>query len=159
MVWDPNWVGRTLGTPLRFIAVFYGVGAILVIALLGGDPRFCKNSAPTQSGTESDVLDCYPVVQYGTLDDIANVALFLASSESSFVTGHLLVADGGSTLQHVEALVVPSARGRWRSSVLVPQQITPPSQPFCATPKGDVHGESDRARDSVREPCARREMR
>ena len=39
--------------PLRFIAVFYVVGAILVIALLRGDPRFCRNSAPTQSGTES----------------------------------------------------------------------------------------------------------
>lgn len=33
----------------------------------------------------------------GRPDDIANVALFLASDEAGFVTGHNLVADGGAT--------------------------------------------------------------
>lgn len=43
--------------------------------------------------------EIYPVRRYGRPDDIANAALFLASDESSFVSGHALVVDGGMTAQ------------------------------------------------------------
>ena len=33
----------------------------------------------------------------GTVDDIANLALFLASEESSFITGQIIACDGGRT--------------------------------------------------------------
>ena len=36
-----------------------------------------------------------PVPRAGSVDDIANAALFLASDESSFINGHDLVVDGG----------------------------------------------------------------
>ncbi|MFN8444879.1 MAG: SDR family oxidoreductase [Caldilineaceae bacterium] len=65
--------------------------------------------------------DCYPVGRYGAPEDIANVALFLASDEAAFVTGIVLVADGGLTLQSPEALVRPAFRKRWRKDLLVPQ--------------------------------------
>ncbi len=39
-----------------------------------------------------------PIGRPGTADEIAEVALFLASEEASFVTGQLIVADGGNTL-------------------------------------------------------------
>jgi len=65
--------------------------------------------------------DCYPIGRYGRPEDIANVALFLASDEASFVTGITLTADGGLTLQSPEALVRPSFRLRWREDVLVPR--------------------------------------
>ncbi|MCI0893611.1 MAG: SDR family oxidoreductase, partial [Chloroflexi bacterium] len=40
-----------------------------------------------------------PLGRIGTPEDIAYGALFLASDESSFMTGSELVIDGGSTAQ------------------------------------------------------------
>ncbi|AFH43053.1 3-oxoacyl-[acyl-carrier-protein] reductase FabG (short chain dehydrogenase SDR family) [Fervidicoccus fontis Kam940] len=40
-----------------------------------------------------------PVGRMGKPEDIANAVAFLASEESQFITGHLLVVDGGYTIQ------------------------------------------------------------
>jgi NAD(P)-dependent dehydrogenase (short-subunit alcohol dehydrogenase family) len=39
----------------------------------------------------------YPIGRLGTVDDIAAVALFLASDEAAFMTGSIVAADGGMT--------------------------------------------------------------
>ncbi len=44
-----------------------------------------------------EIVAWYPIGRLGTVDDVANMALFLASDESSFVTGAIFVVDGGLT--------------------------------------------------------------
>lgn len=50
---------------------------------------------------EPDIVErlrkLYPIGRLGKPDDVANACLFLASSESSFITGTSLVVDGGLT--------------------------------------------------------------
>lgn len=48
-------------------------------------------------GTEEWLVGAHPLGRLGTAQDQAKAALFLASDESSFVTGHGLLVDGGYT--------------------------------------------------------------
>jgi len=38
-----------------------------------------------------------PLNRVGTVEDVVNVTLFLASPESNFITGHNFLVDGGIT--------------------------------------------------------------
>ena len=44
------------------------------------------------------MLERTPLGRLGTVDDIANTALFLASDESSYITGQVIEVTGGMTL-------------------------------------------------------------
>ena len=44
-------------------------------------------------------LQRIPLQRYGQADDIANVAVFLASEAAAYITGHTIVADGGWILE------------------------------------------------------------
>lgn len=46
----------------------------------------------------SEMLERTPLHRLGTVQDVANVALFLASDDSSFVTGQVIEVSGGMTL-------------------------------------------------------------
>jgi NAD(P)-dependent dehydrogenase (short-subunit alcohol dehydrogenase family) len=47
--------------------------------------------------TAGGILEQTPLGRAGQPEEVADAALFLASDESSFVTGHNLVLDGGFT--------------------------------------------------------------
>jgi NAD(P)-dependent dehydrogenase (short-subunit alcohol dehydrogenase family) len=109
----------------RSIAMEYGRQGIRCNAIAPGLIVGARQQAAMKADPLEDQMntDLYPVGRYGQPEDIANVALFLASDEAAFVTGIVLVADGGLTLQSPEAVARPAFRKRWREDVLVPTPL------------------------------------
>jgi 3-oxoacyl-[acyl-carrier protein] reductase len=58
----------------------------------------------TESSSEDEIAagTRTPAGRPGTPDEVAACALFLASEEASYVTGSMLVVDGGNTLQEMK---------------------------------------------------------
>ena len=79
----------------RELAVEHGDANIRVNAL---NPGFIETAMTMEDGdTAGGILDQTPLERAGQPEEVADAALFLASDESSFVTGHNLVMDGGFT--------------------------------------------------------------
>jgi 3-oxoacyl-[acyl-carrier protein] reductase len=51
-----------------------------------------------RNAAEGDIKKQIPVRRLGKPEDIANAVAFLASDDASYITGHVLVVDGGLTL-------------------------------------------------------------
>jgi NAD(P)-dependent dehydrogenase (short-subunit alcohol dehydrogenase family) len=62
-------------------------------------PIYGKTGLPQEAidGMGQKLATSIPLGRFGTPDEMANVALFLASDESSFITGSDIQADGGMT--------------------------------------------------------------
>ena len=68
----------------------------------GTDTEFLHewfDSTGDARGTEQWLTGQHPLGRLGTPDEQARAALFLASEDASFVTGHALLVDGGYTAQ------------------------------------------------------------
>jgi NAD(P)-dependent dehydrogenase (short-subunit alcohol dehydrogenase family) len=79
----------------RELAVEHGEHDVRVNAL---NPGFIETAMTMEDGdTAGGILDQTPLGRAGQPEEVADAALFLASDESSFVTGHNLVMDGGFT--------------------------------------------------------------
>jgi NAD(P)-dependent dehydrogenase (short-subunit alcohol dehydrogenase family) len=97
----------------RQMAVDYGKYGIRVNALCPGrilteaKVEWLKGR-PDEARRQAYV---YPLGRPGTTREAAMAALFLASDESSFVTGHALVVDGGLTAQLQDALAARIEEG------------------------------------------------
>ena len=48
-----------------------------------------------------------PITRQGTPEDVAELALFLASEESSYITGQIIPIDGGLSVQARPACIAP----------------------------------------------------
>ncbi len=55
-------------------------------------------AAPDPSLARANNVKRHPLGRLGTPEDVANLALFLASDEASFITGGTYVIDGGATI-------------------------------------------------------------
>ena len=60
-------------------------------------PRFRKvaEACPTPRASCRDCASTVPLGRLGTADDIARIALFLASDESAYTSGAVIPCDGG----------------------------------------------------------------
>jgi NAD(P)-dependent dehydrogenase (short-subunit alcohol dehydrogenase family) len=80
----------------KSLAIEWAGAGVCVNAIVPGVLRTEMN-APLLDGTERgrEFLMRTPMRRFGQLDELAGAAVFLASDAASFVTGHLLVVDGG----------------------------------------------------------------
>jgi NAD(P)-dependent dehydrogenase (short-subunit alcohol dehydrogenase family) len=54
-------------------------------------------SQPDAARARADLIAKHPIGRLGSVEDMAQAALYLASDQASFVTGHALLVDGGYT--------------------------------------------------------------
>jgi len=80
----------------KSLAIEWAASGVCVNALVPGVLRTDLN-ASLLDGTERgrELLMRTPMKRFGKLDELAGAVVFLASDAASFVTGHLLVVDGG----------------------------------------------------------------
>jgi len=59
------------------------------------------NLSKTASSTEDEILAGYHTSagRPGTPEEVGHAAVFLASEDASYITGQLIVVDGGNTIQ------------------------------------------------------------
>jgi NAD(P)-dependent dehydrogenase (short-subunit alcohol dehydrogenase family) len=100
----------------RNIALDYGPKGIRANAIAPGAIFSDAAAAKLDPDEAQSIRDNYPIGRWGTPDDVANAAVYLASDEASFVTGVVLTVDGGLTIQTPEGAVRKSFRARWRSN-------------------------------------------
>ena len=77
-------------------AVEWGPHGVRVLCLAPGRSLTRMTVQTTQEGKSGDRgLARVPLGRWGTADEVAKMALFLASDAASYVTGETLIADGG----------------------------------------------------------------
>lgn len=97
-----------VGMMTKAMAIDYAREGIRVNAVCPGDTfvdrwiekGYFEGSDPvTMEEAIKESSEYIPMGRFGKPEEIANAVLFLASDEASFITGHLLLVDGGNTAQ------------------------------------------------------------
>lgn len=79
----------------RALAVEWAPFGVTVNAITPGVFKTDLNAALLESPRGQEFLTRTPMRRFGKLEELVGAAIFLASNEASFVTGHLLAVDGG----------------------------------------------------------------
>lgn len=97
----------------RVLALEWGSQGVRVNSIspgpIDGTEGFNKLIAPTAADRKF-ASDAVPLQRFGTLDDIANLALFLASPFAAYVSGALIPCDGGGALESVKPAIEAAGR-------------------------------------------------
>lgn len=82
------------------IALEFAAENIRVNALCPGfiETRLTRRTVDNPD-RKSHILQSIPMERIGVPDDVAKAAVFLASDDSSYITGHCLVVDGGQVIK------------------------------------------------------------
>jgi 2-deoxy-D-gluconate 3-dehydrogenase len=85
----------------RALAAAWAKDNVQVNAVLPGwiDTDLTRRARKDVAGLHERVLARTPAARWGTADDLAGVAVFLASRASDFVTGTAIPVDGGYSAQ------------------------------------------------------------
>lgn len=82
----------------RSVALEYGASGVTCNAIL---PGWIATESQTEAEAQAGLAT--PLGRSGSPDEVAACALFLASDAASYVTGAMLVVDGGNILQDMKA--------------------------------------------------------
>jgi NAD(P)-dependent dehydrogenase (short-subunit alcohol dehydrogenase family) len=91
----------------RVLAIEWGGAGVRVNSISPGpidDTEGMKRLAPTDSAREK-IVQTLPLQRMGAKADISNLALFLASDAASYITGSVMVCDGGWSLMGSGAIM------------------------------------------------------
>src|SRR5262245_63000837 len=79
----------------RALAVEWAPHGVTVNAIVPGIFKTDLNRQLLDSPRGQELLTRTPMKRFGRVDELVGVAVFLASDAASFVTGQLIVVDGG----------------------------------------------------------------
>jgi NAD(P)-dependent dehydrogenase (short-subunit alcohol dehydrogenase family) len=103
-----------LNSLTRTIALEYGRYGIRANAVAPGQVESERSSEQLDPEERNAASECYPLLRYGTPDEVADAIVFLCSDAASFISGTVLTIDGGLSISSPEAFLRPSFRARWR---------------------------------------------
>ena len=98
----------------KCLAIEWGPEGVRVNSIAPGavdDTEGMKRLAPTPE-IRDQLTRGVPLKRFATKDEIADLALFLSSEAASFITGAVVVCDGGQSLAGLGVNIMASMRPR-----------------------------------------------
>jgi NAD(P)-dependent dehydrogenase (short-subunit alcohol dehydrogenase family) len=97
----------------RVLALEWGSAGIRVNAISPGpigDTEGMRRLSPQGADAAEMMRKAVPLQRLGTVEDIANVAMFLASSAAGYISGAIIPCDGGGALESVKPALEVAGR-------------------------------------------------